>query len=63
LSIQVVAGMGGLVLVVGVVMLGLSRLDHGTWGTLGDRPARVTVLGIAIVVGSAVLNALHRERR
>ena len=48
LAIQVISGVGGVVLAVGIVLLGVSRLDNGRWGTLGDLPAQVTILGVVI---------------
>ena len=59
LAIQVLSGIGGMVLVVGIAMLGISYLDRGTWGSVGDLPARVTTLGVLILLGAALSNAVR----
>jgi len=59
LQTMIVTGIGGILLVVGIVLLGLSYLDRGTWGSLGDPPARVTSLGVLILVGAALSHAVR----
>ncbi len=59
LSIQVASGIGGILLVIGIVLLATSRLDQGTWGSLGDAPARVTILGLLVLLGAALSNAVR----
>ena len=61
LAIQVISGVGGVVLAVGIVLLGVSRLDNGSWGTLGDLPAQVTILGVVMIAGAALSYAVHRQ--
>ena len=61
LAIQVISGIGGILLVVGIVLLGVSRLDNGTWGTFGEPPAQVTILGVVILAGAALSYAVRRE--
>jgi len=56
---MIITGIGGILLAVGIVLLGLSYLNHGTWGSLGDPPARVTILGVLILVGAALSHAVR----
>lgn len=62
LSIQVIAGAGAILLVVGTVLLGLFRLNHGTWKGLSGAPVRVTTLGVGIMLGTSLLIAVRRHR-
>jgi hypothetical protein len=62
LAIQAIAGAGGVLLLIGIVLLGYAYLDKGNWGELSDPPARVTILGILILVGAALSHAVRRSR-
>jgi len=59
LPIQVLSGIGGALLVVGIALLGASYLERGDWGSLGDTPARITILGVLILLGTALSHAVR----
>lgn len=53
-SVEIVSGLGGLFLVVGIVLLGMSRLERGTWGGWGGVPAGVAIVGVVILGGASL---------
>ena len=63
LTVQVISGVGGLLLVAGAAWLGITYLDKGTWGSLHDPAARTIILGVAILVGAALVHALQQGDR
>lgn len=62
LWIQVLSGVGGIVLVVGMALMGISYLEEGTWSSFTDTPAQVTMIGVLILGGVAVRNAIRSDR-
>lgn len=62
IAIQAVSGIGGVLLVIGIVLLGTARLDRGTWGSLSDTPVRMIILGVLVLLGAALSNAVRGRR-
>jgi hypothetical protein len=60
LTVQIIAGVGGLLLVAGAAWLGITYLDEGTWGSLHGPAARTITLGVAMLLGAALVHAVHR---
>jgi len=54
ITLQIISGVGGLFLVVGIAMLGRARLDQGSWGGWDGPPACVTIVGVVILGGVAL---------